>query len=105
MFIFPLLADLDMKNSTATWFFLGVGIFGSVFSIILQFYYLLYFCLGLLVITFLIAKLAKHRGNTHSIITGIIFSYPLFLFISLEYFCLGIIVYYSHLVADGFIFK
>ena len=104
IFIYSLLPDTDHKMSHITWIFLGVGIAGAFYG---SFYnsLILYFSLGLLTLTFVAAKLLKHRGIIHTVWMGALTSTPLWFILGKEYMFLAFVVFYSHLLGDGYFFK
>ena len=97
IFIYSLLPDVDHQMSVITWIFLGVGILGSIYG---TFYNvkILYFSLGLLVLTFVSAKFLKHRGIIHTIWMGAITSIPMWFIFGKEFMFLAFVVFYSHLL-------
>ena len=112
-YIFSLLPDIDHKMSTITWFFLGIGITGILISAIDMYYSFIPIgynimipSIVLLVLTFVCAKYAKHRGVIHSIKVGMIFSVLSYFIIPDWRICIiAMLAYQSHLMADGYLFK
>ena len=105
-YIYSLLPDIDHPISTITWNFLGIGIIGLVASFFIYGQALLLFSIGLLILTFLCAQFAGHRGPIHTVWAGAIFTLPIYFIFSDWRLCLiAWIAYYSHLVADGYFFK
>ena len=111
---YSILPDMDHKSSTITWWFFGVGIFGLVIGILHLIFNLSYVNpISLLiastlfvVITFLSARWAPHRGFIHTVQAGVLSVVPLwFVFHSFAYCLLGYIAWHSHLIGDGYIFK
>ena len=104
IFIYSLLPDIDHQMSKITWIFLGVGIFGSIYGTFCDIK-ILYFSLGLLILTFVSARFLKHRGIIHTIWIGAITSIPIGFIFGKEFMFLAFIVFYSHLLGDGYILK
>lgn len=110
--VYSILPDIDHPSGTMTWWFLGLGILGLVFSIILMFFQvniwltILIVSVLFLLLTFLAAHIIPHRGFIHSISFGILAVLPLwYLFNNIFYCLLGYVVWHSHLIGDGYIFK
>ncbi len=110
--LYSLLPDLDQKNSTITWSFLGVGVLGLVIAIAGMIFNfgkpmsLMISSAVLIIVIFVAAKFSRHRGFIHTIQVGIISVIPLwFLFGNLGYCLLAYIAWHSHLIGDGFAFK
>lgn len=107
-FIFCLLPDIDHKMSSITWLFLGIGIIGVILSSIFEdkYPFMLIISVALLLITFVLAKFAPHRGFVHTIWFGgacaCLLYYP---FHDWSLVALAGLNFYSHLVADGYWFK
>ena len=112
-YIFSLLPDIDHKMSKITWFFLGIGITGILISAIDMYYSFIPIgynimipSIVLLVLTFVCAKYAKHRGIIHTLKVGMIFSALVYFIIPDWRFCIiAMLAYQSHLMADGYLFK
>lgn len=108
-YIFPLLPDLDTRASTIVWSFLGIGIFGISITILNNYYHflnngstILISSIILLILTFICAKYAGHRGPIHTIRAGIIFSaLSWFITTNITLCFIAFAGYYSHLVMDG----
>ena len=98
-YIYSLLADIDHRSSSITWTFLGIGIIGILVGAFANITVLLFFSIGLLVTTFVIAEFLPHRGFTHSITFGLLVSIT-WLYYAPEIALLAFLVYYSHLAAD-----
>jgi len=111
---YSLLADIDQKNSTIIWFFLGMGLIGLVSGIVLIIANsnnengLLICVLSaiFLGITFMFPRLFSHRGIIHTIWVGLIAIVPLwFIFHNWGYLVIAYVSWYSHLIGDGLFFK
>ena len=111
---YSILPDIDHKNSTITWFFFGVGIIGLIIGIVELILNmtkpdpLTVFVLSttLLIITFISSNFLKHRGLVHTVQAGMVAAFPTyFLFHSIFYSVLAYLVWHSHLLGDGFLFK
>jgi len=98
-YVYSLLADIDHQNSTITWTFLGIGIAGIIVGLSIKLDILLFGSIGLLVLTFIIARFLPHRGFTHSIVFGLLVSLP-WIYYEPIMALLAFFVYYSHLAAD-----
>jgi hypothetical protein len=111
---YSILPDVDHKGSTITWWFFGVGIAGLLVGII-ELYFkvsspnplvVLIFSTALLVFTFISGNFLKHRGLIHTVQVGILATFPVyFLFHSLFFTALAYVVWHSHLLGDGYLFK
>ena len=107
-YIFSLLPDIDTRASQITWLFLGIGIVGILISVINSYYSfipvgynIMIPSIVLLVLTFVCAKYAKHRGIIHTIRIGLVFSSLVYFIIPDWKLCIvAMIAYYSHLVCD-----
>jgi hypothetical protein len=104
IYIYSLISDVDMKNSTITWTFIPVGIVALISGYVLNNNLFLLFGIGLITVTFLAAQFLPHRGFTHSILFGIAVSLP-WIYFSWHYSLLAFICFYSHLIADEEYFK
>lgn len=111
---YSILPDIDHKNSSITWWFFGIAILGLIFGIfelILNItrpspLIVLIFSTLLLVLTFVSGNFLKHRGIVHTVQVGIIAAIPVYLlFHNLFYSVVAYLVWHSHLLADGFLFK
>ena len=111
---YSLLADIDQKNSTIIWFFFGIGLLGLIAGIVmiilnnqnLNGLVIAFLSAIFLVITFMFPRLFSHRGIIHTIWVGLLALVPLwFIFHNQGYCILAYVSWYSHLLADGFIFK
>jgi membrane-bound metal-dependent hydrolase YbcI (DUF457 family) len=110
---YSILPDIDHKNSTITWFFIGVSVLGMCYGFYKIFVAFSTFSLGvaifsffILVLTFVCAYFFKHRGFIHSIGVGFVFCLPVwFLFESKIFFVVSFVSWYSHLMGDGFLWK
>jgi len=104
IYIYSLISDLDLKNSTITWTFIPIGIIAIVIGYFLHNNLFLIGGICLLVVTFLAAQFFPHRGFTHSIIFGLCVSLP-WIYFSWNYSILAFVCYYSHLLGDSEGFK
>lgn len=104
IFIYSLLPDIDHRNSTITWIFIGLSIVGMLYGYFYNENIALFLSFILLALTF-IAGFVGHRGFIHSILFAIIVSFPLYYFFSYQVAILGAVCFYSHLVADKEYFK
>ena len=111
---YSLLPDVDHKNSTITWFFFGVGLIGLTIGIVELFFKitrpdpLIVFVIStaLLFFTFISSSFLKHRGLVHTVQAGLVAVFPTyFLFHAVIYPVIAYIVWHSHLLGDGFLFK
>jgi len=115
IFLYSLLPDIDHKNSTITWLFIGFSIIGLIWGLLVLLMkqdYTRGLMLIVLGVTFLIAiyvcaNYFKHRGFIHSLIVGLLAVLPLvfIFFFQVQYVIVGFISWYSHLLGDGFLFK
>jgi predicted MFS family arabinose efflux permease len=112
-YIFSLLPDIDHRISQITWLFLGIGIAGILTSVINSYYSfipngynIMIPSIVLLVLTFICAKYAKHRGIIHTLRIGAIFSALVYFIVPDWRLCIiAMIAYQSHLMADGYAFR
>ena len=112
-YVFCLLPDIDHRISQITWLFLGIGIAGILVSVVDMYYSfipsgynIMIPSLVLLVLTFVCAKYAKHRGIIHTIRLGAIFSALLYFIVPDWRLCIvAMIAYQSHLIADGYLLR
>ncbi len=111
---YSLLPDIDHRNSTITWWFFGLGIFGLIVGILelstgmikISPMPLMIISTIFLTFTFAASNFFDHRGIIHSIPVGLLAVLPLyFLFNSFPYCLLAFVSWYSHLLGDGYIFK
>lgn len=110
---YSLLPDMDHKNSTITWFFLGIGILGIVLGILETIFsiklvnpvILIILSTLLLIATFVSVNFFDHRGFIHSIPVGLISVIPIYFIFGFGYSCLAYVAWHSHLVGDGFFLK
>ena len=102
--LYCLIPDTDHRNSTISFVFIGMSIFGMSAGYYYNNNIVLFSFFTLLVITF-IAWIIGHRGFVHSILFGIIVSIPLMYFFSYQISILSFVCFYSHLVADEIPFK
>ena len=112
---YSLLPDLDHKISTMTWWFLSVGILGLMISVVQLLFNINIIpnTIGLLIYSTLILATAiiipisfNHRGPIHGLVFGLLSVSPLyFVFQNLFYPVVAFMSFYSHLLADGYIFK
>jgi membrane-bound metal-dependent hydrolase YbcI (DUF457 family) len=113
--LYSLLPDIDHKNSTVTWWFIGFSIIGLIWGLLVlimrQNYNRGLLLIGISIV-FLLAiyfctNYFKHRGIIHSILIGILVSIPLYFifFFEVQYAIIGFVAWYSHLLADGYLFK
>jgi hypothetical protein len=108
-YVFPILPDIDHRISTITWNFLGIGIAGVVISIVNTYYHfinigtpLIITSVILLLLTFVCARFAGHRGIIHTIKVGAMFAAASWFLTNDFVLCaIAFAAYYSHLVADG----
>jgi len=99
IYIYSLICDVDLKNSTIVWTFIPIGLVITLlgYSFNSRLYFIIGF--GLILITFLCAQFMPHRGFTHSILFGILVSLP-WIYVSREYSILAFLCFYSHLMLD-----
>jgi hypothetical protein len=106
---YSILPDIDHKNSSITWLFIGIGLLGVLLGIIQLFLNIenpnplivLCFSAGLLLITFIAGNFLKHRGIVHTIQFGLISSLPVYILShSFFYAILAYVVWHSHLIGD-----
>ena len=111
---FSLLPDVDQKNSTIIWFFLGLGLIGLIGGIILTLMNyqslnglaIIFFSTLFLIITFSFPRMFGHRGIIHTFWVGLLFVIPIwFIFHDWGFCILAYISWYSHLLGDGFLLK
>lgn len=108
-YIYSLLPDIDHPISTITWNFLGIGIVGITITIINNYYHfidngttIMIASVILLILTFVCAQFAGHRGIIHTIRAGLVFAgLSFFLHHSIILCVIAFAAYYSHLCADG----
>ena len=103
--VYCLLPDIDHPIGTMTWIFLGLGIAGVLIGLFIHQNQLIWYSAGLLAVTFVAAHWIGHRGPIHTVWFALIASVPLYLMYGLPEALLGAIAFYSHLLADGYIFK
>jgi len=113
--LYSLLPDIDHKNSTVTWLFLGFAILGLIWGLLVllmkQDYsrglLIIVVSLVFLISIYVCANYFKHRGVIHSLLVGLLASIPLYFifFFEIQYPLIGLIAWYSHLLGDGFLFK
>lgn len=103
--IYSLLADIDHKMSTITWFFIGAGVVGVIAAYTMNNKILMLISVLLLGLTYIAAQFFPHRGPTHTIWFAALTTVPIYLLLGWQEMILAFIVYYSHLVADGEFFK
>jgi len=111
---YSILPDVDHKGSTITWWFFGVGILGLIIGIA-ELYFkatkpnplvILICSTGLLVFTFVSGNFLKHRGFIHTIQVGIAAAFPVYFFFhNVFYAVIAYVVWHSHLLGDGYLFK
>jgi len=104
IFIYCLLPDSDLRNSTISYVFIAISIIGMIVGYNYDDTKILYSSFTLLVVTF-IAWNMKHRGFIHSISFNVIVSTPLIYFFSYQVAALAFICFYSHLIVDKEYFK
>jgi len=112
-YVYCLLPDLDHRMSKITWLFLGISISGVLIGVLNTYYkfipaeyHILIPSLILLVLTFLCARFAKHRGIIHTLRIGLIFSALVYFIIPDWKFCIiALLSYQSHLMSDGYFFR
>ena len=104
IYVYSLLADCDMKNSSITWTFIPISIVALLVGYFMNNTLFLIFGIVLISLTFLAAQLFPHRGFTHSILFGILVSLP-WIYFHWHFAVLAFVCYYSHLVADKEYFK
>jgi len=110
---YALLPDIDHKNSTITWFFIGIGVLGLIGGI-LEIYHdfnlvkpslVIIFSTLLIVATYVAVTFFSHRGFIHSIPVGLISVIQIYLTLGFGYGCLAYVAWHSHLIGDGFFLK
>lgn len=104
IYVYSLLPDIDSKSGSITWTFIAVAIVALISGYFLKNNIFLIFGIGLITITFLAAEFMPHRGFTHSILFGILVSFP-WIYIDWHYSILSFVCFYSHLLADQEYFK
>ena len=104
IYIYSLIADGDLKNSTITWTFIPIGIVSIAAAYFLHNNLMMIGGISLLAVTFIAAQFFPHRGFTHSILFGIVVSLP-WIYFSWNYSVLAFLCYYSHLAGDELFFK
>ena len=112
---YSLLPDIDHGNSKMTEYFLIIGFIALVISVIQlttelklanDTTLLLVFSTIVLSISILGPKIFCHRGIIHSLFVGILSAIPIYiLFHNLIFTITAFVSYYSHLLADGYVFK
>ena len=105
IFIYSLLADSDHKSGTITWVFFGTGVALLIYAYLYDNNVLMVSSIVLLSYTFIAAQWLPHRGPTHTLWFAALSGLPLYVMFDWQTTLLGIIVYYSHLLADGEPFK
>lgn len=105
LFVYALLADIDHKMSSITWLFIGIGIAGMGVAFFLDNKMLIGASAILLALTYIAAQWLPHRGPTHTIWFAAITCVPIYLIVGWQEAILAMLVYYSHLAADGLWFK
>jgi len=103
--IYSLLPDVDHKSGTITWWFMGLGIGGIIYSLFIMDKIFFLYSLGLLTFTYVAAEYFSHRGFIHSIIFGLIASSPLYFIFGWPEAVLAFACFFSHLCADKLWFK
>ena len=112
--LYSILPDIDHKSSYITHVFFGLGILGVLFGIFEMIFDVTYlnhmYILGIsavfLVVTYVSSNFLKHRGMIHTVQFGALSVLPLwFLFGNWAFCLLGYVVWHSHLLGDGFLFK
>jgi len=104
IYVYSLISDVDMKNSTITWTFIPIGLIAIIAGYYMNNQIFLLGGIGLITVTFIAAQFFPHRGFTHSILFGIVVSLP-WIYFSWHYSLLAFICFYSHLIADEEYFK
>ena len=109
---YSILPDMDHPAGTMTWYFLGVGILGLVFSVVQMIFELgdyrslLVVSTLFLAVVFITGKYVKHRGFIHTVQVGVLSVIPLwYIFNDFSYCVLGYVAWHSHLLGDGYLFK
>jgi len=103
--VYSLLCDIDHKSGTITWWFIGLGIVGIVYSVIVVDKIIFAYALGLLTFTYIAGEFFSHRGFIHSILFGLVASCPLYYVFGLPEAVLAFLCFFSHLCADDEWFK
>ncbi|MFT4305233.1 MAG: metal-dependent hydrolase [Candidatus Woesearchaeota archaeon] len=91
--VYSLIPDIDTHKSVIWKIFTAI-------IILFLFFYKSYFFVILLLIAIFLALFIKHRGFTHTYLSAIILSLPLFYF-GLDLFIVGLLSYVSHLLVDN----
>jgi hypothetical protein len=104
IYVYSLISDCDLKNSTITWTFIPISIISLIAGYFLNNNLFLIFGIGLITVTFLAAQFLPHRGFTHSILFGVLVSLP-WIYFHWHYSLLAFLCFYSHLAADEEWFK
>lgn len=105
IFIYALLADIDTKSSHIVWTFIGLGVMGLAVSYYLKNDLLMGVSALLIGMTYIAAQFFPHRGPTHTIWFAALTCAPVYLMIGWQEAILALLIYYSHLAADGLWFK
>lgn len=100
-YVYSLLADIDHKNSTITWLFIGVGIIGIIIAYYLTNNLLMIIAICILALTYLAAQIFKHRGITHTVWFAFLSAIPILILIGWKESLFAFSIYLSHLVADN----
>jgi len=109
-YLFCLLPDIDHPLSAITWHFIGISILGLAVGYIapaeINGTGLMVASFCLLAMTFVCARFLGHRGPVHTVWAGAVFAFLLyFIFWDFRFCLLSWVVFYSHLAADGYLFK
>lgn len=101
IYYFSMLPDIDHKMSKVNQINYGVGIVLVVVGAVVK-SKLLYFGIGILIITYFFANYVSHRGPVHKLGFAVLFAMPLLYIYNLHVAVLSIIAYCSHLFIDKF---
>ncbi len=110
---YAILPDIDHKNSTITWVFIGLGVLGLIGGV-LELYFsikiispilLLVFSTLLIVSTYVAVTFFSHRGFIHSVPVGLFAILPVYLTLGFGFSCIAYVAWHSHLIGDGFFLK
>ena len=108
----PLAMDLDHKHAKLREWVTFIGLFIGMAGLLQHFFSLgeslpwLVFGMITACLGHLVFYISKHRGWTHTIPTTLLYGFILFYFLnSFPFTILGMVGFYSHLIADGIPFK
>lgn len=110
---YAILPDIDHKNSTITWVFIGIGVLGLIGGIleiysgikIINSTLLIVFSTLLIVSTYVAVTFFSHRGFIHSVPVGLLAILPVYLTLGFGFSCIAYVAWHSHLIGDGFLLK